>query len=125
MDFSACLSCTTHWYISTCPLTPRCKTFSSFLISIHVFLCTELIFNYTLVVQLALNLSMASKFGSNLKYDTDFIISINIGMFSATKVWFATMKISHSMCCPHKTATEFWPSKAFRLDIAGSNQPKN
>ena len=43
------------------------KLISSFLISTHVFLCTELIFNYTLVVQLALNLSMASKFESNLK----------------------------------------------------------
>jgi len=64
MVFSACLSCTTHWQISTCPMTPRCKTFSSFLISARVFLCTELIFNYALVVPMALNLPMASKFGS-------------------------------------------------------------
>jgi len=76
-------------------MTPRCKTFSSFLITTHVFLCIEHIFIYTLVVPLALNLPVASTFGNNLKHDAVFIISIDIGMLSETKVWFATMKVSH------------------------------
>jgi len=57
-------------------MTPRCKTFSSFLISTHVFLCTELSFINTLVVPLALNLPVASKFRSDLMYDAVVVTSI-------------------------------------------------
>jgi len=41
------------------------KLISRFRISTHVFLCTKLIFNYTLVVLLVLNLLMAAQFGSD------------------------------------------------------------
>ena len=47
-----------HWHLGA-------KLISSFLISDHVFLCTKLISNYTLVVPLTLNLPMASQFGSD------------------------------------------------------------
>jgi len=39
--------CTTHWYISTCPMTPPPpRLISNFLISTQIFLCTKMISNY-------------------------------------------------------------------------------
>jgi len=57
-----------------------------------------------LPLALALNLPMASRFGSDYKHHAAVAVAVSIQMLSVelNYIWFANMKVSHSMCGPHE-----------------------